>query len=66
MFPKKIDLFYLFLNYNMVNFKVHPLCLHTTFPAMLPLFVALLERSLWNVFVPYSKYLFILVTGTIL
>ena len=36
--PKKV-LFYLFINYNAVTFKVHPLCLHTAFPSVLPLFV---------------------------
>jgi hypothetical protein len=46
--PKKI-VFYLFINYNVVTFKVHPFCLHTPFPAVLPLFVALLECSLWDV-----------------
>jgi len=46
--PKK--LFYLFINYNMFTFKVHLLCLHTTFQAELPLFVAFLERSFWDVF----------------
>jgi len=43
-------LFYLFINYNMFTFKKHPLCLHTTFPKLLPMFVAFLERSLWDVF----------------
>jgi len=47
--PKKV-LFYLFLDYNVVTFKVLPLCLHTTLPAVLPLFVAFLERILWRVF----------------
>jgi len=42
-------LFYLFINYNVVTFKVHPLCLHTPFPAALPVFVAFLELSLWDV-----------------
>ena len=46
--PKKV-LFYLFINYNMVTFKVHPLCLHTSIPAVLPSFVPFLERSLWDV-----------------
>jgi len=46
--PEKV-LFYLFINYNVVTFKVHPLCLHTTFPVVLPLFVAILARSLWDV-----------------
>jgi len=46
--PKKV-LFYLFINYNVVTFKVHPLCLHTPFPVVLPLFVAFLEHSLWDV-----------------
>jgi hypothetical protein len=32
-----------------VTFKVHPLCLHTPFPAMLSLAVAFLERILWDV-----------------
>ena len=47
--PKKV-LFHLFINYNVVTFKVHPLCLHTPFPAVLLLLVVLLERSLWDVF----------------
>jgi len=42
--PKKV-LFYLFINYNVVTFKVHPLCMHTPFPAVLQLFVAFLECS---------------------
>jgi len=46
--PTKV-LFYLFINYNMVTFKVQPLCMHTPFPAVLPLFVAFLEHSLWDV-----------------
>jgi hypothetical protein len=41
--PKKV-LLYLFINYNVVTFKVHPLCLHTPFPMVLPLFVAFLEQ----------------------
>jgi len=44
--PKKRALF---INYNVVTFKVHPLCLHTPFPAVLPLFVSFVERSLWDV-----------------
>jgi len=47
--PKKKVLFYLFIKYSLVAFKVHPLCLHTHFPAVLPLFVAFLERILWDV-----------------
>jgi hypothetical protein len=43
-------LFYLFINNNVVTFKVHPLCLHTPFPAVLPLFVAFLELILWDVY----------------
>jgi len=46
--PTKV-LFYLFINYNVVIFKEHPLCLHTSFPAVLPLCVAFLEHSLWDV-----------------
>jgi len=46
--PKKV-LFYLFINYNVFTFKVHPLCLHTPFPAVLPFFVAFLERILWDI-----------------
>jgi hypothetical protein len=45
--PKKRALF---INYNVVTFKVHPLCLHTPFPAVLPLFVAFTEHKLWDVF----------------
>ena len=45
--PKNV-LFYLFINYNVVTFKVHPLCLHTSFPVVLPLFVAFLEHSMWD------------------
>jgi hypothetical protein len=45
---KKV-LFYLFINCNLAIFKVHPLCLHTPFPAVLPLFVVFLERILWDV-----------------
>ena len=45
----KIVSFYLFTNYNVVTFKVLPLCLHTTFPTVLPLFIAFLERHLWDV-----------------
>jgi len=45
--PKKV-LFYLFINYIVVTFKVHPLCLHIPLPAVLPLFVAFLECSLWD------------------
>jgi len=30
-------------------YKLHPLCLHTPFPAVLPLFVAFLEHILWEV-----------------
>jgi hypothetical protein len=47
MVPKKV-LFHLFINYNAVTFKVHPLCLHTPFSAVLPLFVAFLESILWD------------------
>jgi hypothetical protein len=47
---KKKVLFYLFINYNVVTFKVHPMCLHTPYPAVLPLFAAFLERGLWDVF----------------
>jgi len=36
-------LFYLFINYNLFAFKEHPLCLHTTFPELLPMFVAFLN-----------------------
>jgi hypothetical protein len=36
--PKK--LFYFFINYSVVTFRVHPLCLHTPFPVVLPLFLA--------------------------
>jgi len=43
--PKKV----LFIDYIVVTFKVHPLCLYTPFPAVLLLFVAFLERSLWEV-----------------
>ena len=43
--PKK-KLFYLFIKYNVVTFKVHPLCLHTPFQAVLQLFVAFLDRNL--------------------
>jgi hypothetical protein len=32
-----------------VTFKEHPFCLHTPFPVVLPLFVAFLEHSLWDV-----------------
>jgi hypothetical protein len=46
--PKKV-LFYGFINYNVVTFKVHPLCLHTPFLVVLPLFVAFLEHILWDV-----------------
>ena len=46
--PKKV-LFYLFINYNVVTFEVHPLYLHTTFPVVLKLFVAFLECILWYV-----------------
>jgi hypothetical protein len=46
---KLIVLFYLFIKYNVVTFNVHPLCLHTPSPAVLPVFVAFLERSLWNI-----------------
>jgi len=45
----KIILLHLFINCNVVTFKVYPLCLHTTFPAVLPLFVAFMERRLWYV-----------------
>ena len=41
---------YLFINYNVVTFTVHPLYLHTPFPAVLPLFVAFTEHKLWDVF----------------
>jgi len=44
--PKKIILF---INYNVITFKAHPLYLHTPFPAVLPLFVAFMERSWWDV-----------------
>ena len=40
----------MFINYIMVTFKVYLLCLHTTFQAELPLFVAFLKRSFWDVF----------------
>ena len=43
--PKK-NLFYLFINYNMVTFKVHPLHLHTSFLGVLQLFVAFVDLSL--------------------
>jgi len=46
---KKKVLFYLFINYNVVTFKVHPLCLHTPFQLVLPLFVVFLECILWDV-----------------
>jgi hypothetical protein len=46
--PTKV-LFYLFIKYNVVTFKVYPLCLHTPFPAVLPLCIAFLEHSLWDV-----------------
>jgi hypothetical protein len=46
--PKKV-LFHLFINYNVFTFKAHPLCLPTPFPEVLPLFVAFLERILWDV-----------------
>lgn len=46
--PKKY-IFYLFINYNVAPFKVRPPCLHTPSPAVLPLFVAFLERVLWDV-----------------
>ena len=46
--PKKV-LFYLFIKYSLVTFKVHPLRLHTSFPVVLPLFVAFLERILSDV-----------------
>ena len=46
--PKKV-LFYLFIGYNVVTFKVNPLCLHTSIPAVLPSFVAFLEGSLQDV-----------------
>jgi hypothetical protein len=36
--------------FNVVTFKAHPLCLHTPFPPVLHLFVAFLERILWDVF----------------
>ena len=39
----------LFISYNVITFKVYPLYLHTTFPAVLPLFVAFMERTLWDV-----------------
>jgi len=42
-------IFYLFINYNVVTFKEHPLCLHTPLPAVLPLLVAFLARNLWEV-----------------
>ena len=42
-------LVYFFINYNVFTFKVHPLSLHTHFPAVLSLFVAFLEHSLWDV-----------------
>jgi hypothetical protein len=40
---------YLFINYNVVTFKVHPLCLHTSFLAVLPLFLAFLDCILMDV-----------------
>jgi len=46
--PTKV-LLYLFINYNTIIFKERPLCLHTPFPAVLSLFVAFLEHSLWDV-----------------
>jgi hypothetical protein len=46
---KNIYIFYLFTNYNAVTFKVHPLCLHTPFPVVLPLFLAFLVSILWDV-----------------
>ena len=46
--PKNV-LLYLFINYNVFTFKEHPLCMHTPFPESLPMFVAFLERSLWDV-----------------
>ena len=42
--PKRV-LFHLFISYNVVTFKVHPLCLHTPFPAVLPFFVAFLDAA---------------------
>jgi hypothetical protein len=45
----KKALLYLFITYNVTIFKVHPLYLHTPFPEVLPLFVAFLERILWDV-----------------
>jgi hypothetical protein len=47
--PKKV-LFYLFINYNVVTSKIHPLCLHTPFPAVQQLFEASLEHILWDLF----------------
>jgi len=40
---------YLFINYNVVTFKEHPLCLHTPFTAVPPVLVAFLVCSLWEV-----------------
>jgi hypothetical protein len=51
--PNKV-LFYFVINYNVVAFKVHPLCLHTPFPTVLPLFVAFLDRILCGV--EYLRY----------
>jgi hypothetical protein len=45
---KKV-LFCLFINYTVVVFKVNPLCLHTPFPELLPLFVAFLECMLCDI-----------------
>jgi hypothetical protein len=39
----------LFINYNVVTFKVHPLCLPSHFRAVLPLFVAFLESILLDI-----------------
>ena len=47
---QKKSLFYLFINYNTVTFKVRLLCLQTTFRVDLPLFVTFLEHRFWDVF----------------
>jgi hypothetical protein len=46
--PKKIW-FYLFVNYNVVTFKVHSLSMHTPLPKVLILLVAFLEHRFWDV-----------------
>jgi uncharacterized membrane protein YobD (UPF0266 family) len=37
------------LFYSFITYKALPFCLHTPFPTILPLFVAILEHILWDV-----------------